>query len=421
MFLDRARAVDPELKADPAAVERLCAALDGMPLAIELVAARIASLGVDGVRAALDDRLRLVSGGRGPDQRHHSLGTVIGWSLDLLDDEERLLFRRLGTFVGGFDLAAVAALSPELGVGAVADLVGRLTDRSLVVRRRVGMGVRWSLLATVRAVAERELAASGEDVLPRYALWAADTAVEMETRIDRFAPAEFDAVADDLRHALTLAPKDGTAYRLAKALAHLSFARGLVVDARAHYRTAADLAADPAEDLGLAAAVALSVSDGETAFGLFLAAAQRTGDTTARAVAAGSAVITANRFPMCFTEQVPRDQVEALLAEATTHTDPADDRATAVLAMARAWAAGRRPVEPDLELARAAVAAARRTGDIAVILGALDALGTALANAGQLRQAHRLSDERLRLAATASRHEPAGGAGGGAAGDPGAA
>jgi tetratricopeptide (TPR) repeat protein len=69
--------------------------------------------------------------------------------------------------------------------------------------------------------------------------------------------------------------------------------------------------------------------------------------------------------------------------------------------------AGRTPLDPDLELSRAAVAAARRTEDVALVLGALDALGTALANAGRLREAHRLSDERLRLAARASRYEPA--------------
>jgi predicted ATPase/DNA-binding CsgD family transcriptional regulator len=413
LFLDRARAADPDLVAEPAAVERLCAALDGMPLAIELVAARTASLGVDGVRAALEDLLRLISGGRGPDQRHHSLRDVLGWSLQLLDDDERLLFRRLGVFVGGFDLDAVAALNPEHCVGAVADLVGRLVDRSLVVHRRVGATTRWSLLETVRAVAVHELAASGEEIGPRYVRWAADTAARMETRIDQLPPAEFDAVADDLRHALTRAAPDGTAYRLAKSLAHLSFGRGLVVAARGHYRTAAELAPNPtaaAEDLGTAASVALAISDGETGFGLLLQAAARAaaaGDRTAQAVAVASAVLAATRFPMCFTEPVPHDRVVALLADASALADPADQRSAAVLAMARAWVSGRTPLDPDLELSRAAVAAARRSEDVALVLGALDALGTALANAGRLRQAHRLSDERLRLAATASRYEPA--------------
>lgn len=424
LFLDRARAAEPDLVAEPAAVRRLCAALDGMPLAIELVAARTASLGVDGVRAGLDDLLRLISGGRGPDERHHSLRDVIGWSLELLGDDERLLFRRLGVFVGGFDLDAVAALNPEHGVGAVADLVGRLVDRSLVVPRRVGATTRWSLLETVRAVAVYELAASGEVVVPRYVRWAADTAARMETRIGRLPPAEFDlpagfdlpaefdAVADDLRHALTQARPDSTAYQLAKSLARLSFGRGLVVAAREHYRRAAELAPDPtaaAEDLGTAASVALTSSDGETGFGLLLQAAARAeaaGDRTAQAVAVASAVLAATRFSMSFTDPVPRDRVVALLADASALADPADQRCAAVVAMARAWVSGPTPPEPDLELSRAAVAAARRSGDVALVLGALDALGTALANAGRLRQAHRLSDERLRLAATASWYEP---------------
>ena len=267
LFLDRALAADPDFVAEPAAVERLCAALDRMPLAMELVAARTASLGVDGVGAGLDDLLRLISGGRGPDRRHHSLGEVIGWSLELLDDEERLLFRRLGVFVGGFDLDAVAALNPEQSVGVVADLVGRLVDRSLVVHRRVGAITRWSLLETVRAVAVHDLATSGEDIAQRYVRWAANTAARMEARIDQLPAAEFDAVADDLRNALAQAAPDSTAYRLAKSLARLSFARGLVVAARDHYRTAAELAPDAAaaaEDLGTAASVALAISDGES-------------------------------------------------------------------------------------------------------------------------------------------------------------
>ncbi|GLY74592.1 ATP-binding protein [Actinoallomurus iriomotensis] len=403
LFLDRAHAVNPALTAEPAAIERLCAAVDGMPLAIELVAARTASLGVDGLHVALQDRLRLISGGRGADHRHHSLDEVIGWSLDLLDDEERRLFRRLGVFVGGFDLDAVRALNPEHDVGAVADLLGRLVDRSIVVFQNA----RWWLLETVRAVAVQELTASGEDVRPRYVRWAADTAAGLESRIDGLPPAEFDVVADDLRHALTRANRDGTAYRLAKSLAHLSFARGLVVAAGEYYRTAADLAPDPAPDFITAAWAALTISAGETAFGLLREAATRARHPTARAMALATAAIAATRYSMCFIEPVPRDRVLTLLAEATDLTDPADERAAALLAMARAWVSGQGSLEPDLELSRDAAAAARRTGDAALVIGALDALGTALANAGRLRQAHRLSDERLRLAVTAPRHEPA--------------
>ncbi|MEV0719657.1 LuxR C-terminal-related transcriptional regulator, partial [Asanoa sp. NPDC050611] len=86
LFLDRARAVDPAFVADPADVALLCARLDGMPLAIELAAARSASLGVAGLLAGLDDALRLLDGGRGGAERHRSLRAVLGWSDELLDD-----------------------------------------------------------------------------------------------------------------------------------------------------------------------------------------------------------------------------------------------------------------------------------------------------------------------------------------------
>lgn len=433
LFLDRARSVDPQLVADPAAVERLCSALDGMPLAIELVAGRTASLGVDGVGAALDDLPRLVSGGRGPDQRHHSLADVIGWSLDLLTDEERLLFCRLGVFVAGFDLDAVTALNPELSIGAAADLLGRLVDRSLVVLRRVGSTTRWSLLETIRAVALHQLTTSGEDIRPRYLQWAANTAAQLEGRIDQLRPADFDAVADDLRNALSEATpsstayrfdewtpagmaspgsSDGAGYRLARSLARLSFGRGLVVGARELYCVAAELAPDSgaaAEDLAAGASVALAISDGKTAFELLMRAAglaEAAGDRVAQARALASAVVAARRFSMSFSDPVPRDRLLAFSAAASA-LGASDPRSAALLAMAKAWVSGQTPLDPDLELSRTAVTAARRTGDAALVLGALDALGTALANAGELRQAHRLSDERLRLAAGASRFEPA--------------
>jgi predicted ATPase len=88
LFTDRACAVDSGF-VPAAAVDELCARLEGMPLAIELAAARTASLGLDGLLAGLDDYLRLLAGGRGANPRHHSLRAVISWSHDLLDDTER--------------------------------------------------------------------------------------------------------------------------------------------------------------------------------------------------------------------------------------------------------------------------------------------------------------------------------------------
>src|SRR6202012_2306089 len=133
-FFDRARMLDAQFDADPALVGELCAQLDGMPLAIELATARSATLGVSGVQAGLADRLRLLSGGQSSDKRHRSLRAMLDWSHELLDDEERTALRRLGRFAGDIDLAAATAVV-ALPSAAVADLVGRLADQSLLVPR----------------------------------------------------------------------------------------------------------------------------------------------------------------------------------------------------------------------------------------------------------------------------------------------
>ncbi len=126
LFVDRARASDPDFAASDTVVADVCARLDGVPLAIELAAARSASLGVDGLLAGLDDHLRLLAGSRGAHERHRSLRAVIDWSHDLLDGDERAMFRRAGAFSGRFDLDAAVAVSPGMYRGMVADLVGRL-------------------------------------------------------------------------------------------------------------------------------------------------------------------------------------------------------------------------------------------------------------------------------------------------------
>src|SRR5690606_19093557 len=173
LFLDRAAAAGFAAGRDVA--ERICARLDGLPLAIELAAARGTALGAEGLLAALDDNLRLLAGGRGGDQRHRSLRTVLGWSHDLLEEDERALFRRLAVFAGGFGLDAVAAVAGGTR-SAAADVLGRLADKSLVGHRRDGGG--WRLLETVRAFALERLEESGElpDTRRRHLEWAADAA-----------------------------------------------------------------------------------------------------------------------------------------------------------------------------------------------------------------------------------------------------
>jgi predicted ATPase len=422
LFADRARAVAPELR-PAAAVDELCARLEGVPLAIELAAARSASLGLDGLLAGLADHLRLLAGGRGADTRHHSLREVIGWSHDLLDDPERVMFRRLGVFVSWFDLDAACTISPGEGAGAAADLVGRLADKSLLVSGHGSGSGQWRMLDTVRAYALERLAASDEEatVRERHLRWAAETAAGLESVIEsvgQSASAEwrsgFDAVADDLRAALgfgTGPGADGVSHRLARSIGHLAYARRYLVEARGHYGQAAGRAPDSgqaAADLLAQAQVAMAEGRGELAFDLLLESADRAeaaGDDRARATALAEAVTIAYRALGTFEHEVPHDRLRELLGQAVS-TAPTDDPVVAAqLAAAAAWNARAEIVIPDPELAAAALAAARRTADPVLISGALDAVAEAKCVVGQYREARKLNTERSGLIGRLSRHD----------------
>src|SRR5215831_14235118 len=422
LFIDRARAVAPDFAADRAAVGELCARLDGMPLAIELAAARSASLGLAGLRSGLDDRLRLLAGGRGSDARHRSLRAVIAWSHDLLDDDERAVFRRLSVFAGGFDLDAASAITSNADTAALADLVGRLADKSLLTSAN-GQGGRWRMLETVRAYALEQLAASGEDATTRerHLRWAAATAGRLEDAAEagREWRAGFDQVADDLRAALsavTGAGPDGLGHRLARGLGHLAYARRFLAEAIAHNEAAAARAPDPgqgAADLRAAADVALAAGRGETAFGLLLEAADRAlaaGDDGTRAAALACAVIVADRFVASFPDQVPHDRLCDLLGTAEQAAPAGDPTAAALLAAARAWNATGEKESPDPALAAEALAEARRAGDPVLVSGALAAAVAAAREADQLRESYRLIQERATLLDRLPRHDPRAGA-----------
>ncbi|MFD2767189.1 ATP-binding protein [Micromonospora eburnea] len=432
LFQDRARAADPHFSADPAIVAELCARLDGMPLAIELAAARSASLGAAGLLAALDDAPRLLSGGRGADRRHRSLRAVIGWSHDLLDDEERALFRRLAVFVGSFDLAAAVAVSQAGGHGTVADLLGRLADKSLVVHQRGAMS-RWRLLETVRAFAAEQLATAGEEptLRERHLRWAAATAAGLRRRLaDRprehsrtgaqAAPVdhygdEFLAVADDLRAALANCPPGPSplAHQLADALGHIAYAHRFLLEAADHFERAAAHAPDPdaaVRDLRHAAdCLVVATNSSPRAFRQLLAAAERAGaagDGDARAVALARAVELANRFNSVpgaeISQQRLRDLLDHTVAAGAAHR-PA---VAAGLALARAWTAGGQWRDPDPDLAATAVAAARRAGDTVLVSAALEAVSAAATRRGRLREAHQVAGERLALLPALPRDDP---------------
>ncbi|MFF4621970.1 ATP-binding protein [Nonomuraea jabiensis] len=410
LFLDRARAIDPGFAAEPAVVAEVCARLDGLPLAIELAASRVAVLGVDVLRVGLQDRLRLLSGARGRPPRHRSLRAVIGWSYDLLEEEERALLRRLAVFAGGFDLAAATALRPDTPPSATADVIGRLADKSLI---GVVGGGRWRLLETIRAFAADRLADSGEteETLQLRLRWAAGTAATLESRLDGTWAPQFDLVADDLRATLadTPAVPDRQAHRLARSLAHLTFARRFHREAIGHYVAAADRARDAVDghqDLLNAAATAVSIADGPLAFRLLMRAADQAERADQaepaglRAATLASALVVTHRYRGAHDRDPMSEHLPALIDKASVGAAPADPRTAALVAIARAWD------QDGLEPARSAVEAARECGDVIVLLGALDVLTRAYARAGRMRAVQRICQERLTLIEHLRAHEP---------------
>ncbi|MEV7617854.1 tetratricopeptide repeat protein [Streptomyces sp. NPDC089799] len=149
----RAGAADPGFAADPGVLAELCARLDGIPLALELAAARLRALSPEQVLDRLDDRFRLLAGGtRGVLPRHRTLRTAIGWSHELCTARERLLWARLSVFAGRFDLDAAEYVcsGPDLPVEEVLDVLGELLDQSLLVREDTAAGIRYRMLETVR-------------------------------------------------------------------------------------------------------------------------------------------------------------------------------------------------------------------------------------------------------------------------------
>jgi predicted ATPase/DNA-binding SARP family transcriptional activator/tetratricopeptide (TPR) repeat protein len=170
LFNERAaaadRALDPDASRD--AVEEICRRLDGVPLAIELAAARTRSLSPADLVERLDDRLRLLTGGRRRSvERHRTLRATIQWSYDLLSPPEQMLFRRLSIFAGSFDLnaAETVASDAELDVADVDELLGDLVERSMVMVESGMYGRRFRLLETMRQFGGEHLSDAGESDL----------------------------------------------------------------------------------------------------------------------------------------------------------------------------------------------------------------------------------------------------------------
>ncbi|MGD0700665.1 MAG: BTAD domain-containing putative transcriptional regulator [Trebonia sp.] len=206
LFSDRARLVAPGFSvtdANKAKVEELCGKLDGLPLAIELAAARMGILSVRQLSGRLDDVFGVLRGGaRSAPARHQALRATLDWSHDLLTKEERIVFRRLAAFVDGFELAAAETVASfgDINPGQVLDLVARLADKSLL--RADHEADRYHMLATIREYASEKLAEAGERDLARRAHLAyyTDFAERAGARLElaHAAAADLEAELDGL-------------------------------------------------------------------------------------------------------------------------------------------------------------------------------------------------------------------------------
>jgi predicted ATPase/class 3 adenylate cyclase/DNA-binding CsgD family transcriptional regulator len=249
LFADRARQADTRFVLDERtgpAVARLVRRLDGMPLAIELAAARVEALGVTQLLDRLDDRLDLMTtGDRAAPDRHRSLAATVDWSYQLLDEHERQVFRAVSVFPGPFTLEAAEAVAGK-GAGAA---VLRLVDCSLLMPPRPGPDgrSRYAMLQTLRTYGAERLAEAGEQggasaALAGYALRIAEEAAAgmRTTTAELAALARLDAEDATTRQALAwaVAHDHALAPRLAVALAPWWLLRGRAVGEDALLRAA---------------------------------------------------------------------------------------------------------------------------------------------------------------------------------------
>lgn len=403
LFRERAAAVGAPVSAEhDREATRICEALDGIPLAVELAAARLPLLGFDGLAAGLDDQLRLLIGGSRTDDRHRSVRAVLDWGYQLLEPHDQDLLRAISVFVAPFGAAAAATVVGRPLVEVV-DGLARLAEQSLLIVVPTAAGTRYRALETIRQYgAEHLTAAETHDIRSRHLHWCLSQAADLaETGrsgrgVDASWRAEFDAVADDLRSALGWASGE-RAFELALVLAELTFTRNLVGESQQRYEQAAALAADPlaaAAALRRAAEVAGCRMAGDDMYRLHRAAADAAragGDDAAAAYDLATAVITVYRYSGMFVEPRPPGEAAALL-DSARELAGTDEAAAAAIAVAECGVLGdafgsdqgepRITVPETVALAELAVEIARRTCDPVAESTALDALTGAQCWAG---------------------------------------
>ncbi|TDD70424.1 ATPase [Jiangella aurantiaca] len=407
LFEQRSRAGGVVLPAETAdRVATICAALDGNPLAIELAAARLPAVGLDGLEGGLADRLRLLDGARRGGGRHGSLRSALDWSHDLLDDVGRAVLRRVSVFAAPFRVDAAEAVT-GVAPGSVPGVLAALADDSLLVPVAGGDGTRYQALETIRQYGAELLIAAGEEtaVYAAHLRWSVREGTAL-LAADAAAPdwrGRFDLLADDLRAAVARAapappspavhgaPPTSRAAEAASLLGRLCHRRGLPAEAQRRFEQAAALAPDDAgkaAQLRLAAGSARSRLAGDDALRLHLAAAEaaeRARDTVLAARQYAHAAELMHRSAGILAEVPPAAAAAAWLA--TAERLGGDDPGTrARCAVVEAFAAA--DDDPGtVAVTERALELARESGDPIAESAALDALtGVRLAR-GEARAA----------------------------------
>jgi predicted ATPase/DNA-binding NarL/FixJ family response regulator len=260
LFTDRARHVRPDFvvtEGNSATVTEICRRLDGIPLAIELAAARVRALSLAQILESLHNRFRLLTGGaRTAVRRQQTLRASVDWSHALLTDPERVLFRRVAVFMGGFDLDAAQAVCGDSDVERfqTLDLLTLLIEKSLVVAEDGHFGTRYRTLETVRQYALEKLGESGEADVVRtrhcdhYA--AAAALLDSRGRTDYQRLIEYAEIEiDNLRAAFAWCHESSdtaTALQLASALQPLWITRGRLQEGTAWFTAALAQASEAA-------------------------------------------------------------------------------------------------------------------------------------------------------------------------------
>ncbi|MFC8763554.1 BTAD domain-containing putative transcriptional regulator [Streptomyces sp. NPDC057193] len=258
LFVERARAVRPALdlaRDGDEAVDEICRRLDGLPLAIELAAARLRLLTPRQIADRLDDRFRLLtSGSRTVLPRQQTLRAVVDWSWDLLDPDERTLLRQVSVFAGGWDLAAAEALFPR-----AADSLGALVDKSLVVATPTEGGeMRYRLLETIHEYAAERAAETPELLAAAEAGHTAHFTALAEAAEPRLRSAEqlpwieriehdLDNIRAALHRTLVTSPDEAAALRLVFAMGWFWWLRNYRPEGQAWAERAVALGEDPAD------------------------------------------------------------------------------------------------------------------------------------------------------------------------------